>query len=321
MLAGTPHYIAPERALDAPADHRCDIYSLGIVAYEMFVGKLPFAGNSPVAVLLKHVNEPLPLPPEGLVPRALAEALQKAAAKDPADRWPTAGAFVSSLEVALGMAPANGEARTTGRGHDKGGRVSLGWIGAARGKINRRAFLRGLATIGTLSAVIGLTWLIARGPAPQPESPPLADQSGNVAPPIDAAAPATQPKPQPKASLDSRASVRTPSPVPPSVSAPAPSDPGRQRTRRSARSWSSPYLHVRSHCLTRRQRLRHHRSHRLATFPSQRPAPPSDVVTPPNYGGRSPLTIRLRQRSRARKAKWSCRRWWGWTAKFAMSPC
>jgi serine/threonine protein kinase len=46
-LVGTPHYIAPERALGERADHRCDIYSLGIVAYEMFVGQLPFAADSP----------------------------------------------------------------------------------------------------------------------------------------------------------------------------------------------------------------------------------------------------------------------------------
>jgi TonB family protein len=64
-LAGTPQYMAPEQALGNPADHRCDIYSLGIVAYEMFVGDVPFTADSPVAVLLKHVNEPMPEPPAG----------------------------------------------------------------------------------------------------------------------------------------------------------------------------------------------------------------------------------------------------------------
>ena len=61
-LIGTPHYMAPEQALGEPADHRCDIYSLGIVAYEIFVGAMPFTADSPVSVLLKHVNQPLPVP-------------------------------------------------------------------------------------------------------------------------------------------------------------------------------------------------------------------------------------------------------------------
>ena len=59
-LVGTPQYMAPEQALGHAADHRSDIYSLGIVAYEMFVGDVPFAGDSPVAVLVKHVTEPVP---------------------------------------------------------------------------------------------------------------------------------------------------------------------------------------------------------------------------------------------------------------------
>jgi serine/threonine-protein kinase PpkA len=60
MLTGTPHYMAPEQALGSPVDSRCDIYSLGIVAYEMFVGKVPFAATTPVAVLLQHINDPCP---------------------------------------------------------------------------------------------------------------------------------------------------------------------------------------------------------------------------------------------------------------------
>ena len=100
-VLGTPSYMAPEQALGDPIDHRCDIYSLGIVAYEVFVGAVPFTADSPIAVLMKHVNDPLPVPPDGVVPRPVMEAIRTAVAKDPAERWPSAGAFVTAVERAL----------------------------------------------------------------------------------------------------------------------------------------------------------------------------------------------------------------------------
>jgi serine/threonine-protein kinase len=103
MLIGTPLYMAPEQALGAPLDHRSDIYSLGIVAYEMLVGARPFNADSPVAVLLKHVNEPLPAPPDGVMSQSLLAAIRTAAAKDPGQRWSSAGAFAAALEAALGV--------------------------------------------------------------------------------------------------------------------------------------------------------------------------------------------------------------------------
>ena len=103
-VLGTPHYMAPEQALGNRLDHRCDVYSLGIVAYEMLFGRTPFTGDSPVAVVLKHVNEPLPVPAASRLPDALLRAVQKAAAKDPLERWPSAGAFVEALEAGLGVA-------------------------------------------------------------------------------------------------------------------------------------------------------------------------------------------------------------------------
>jgi TonB family protein len=106
MLTGTPHYMAPEQALGKRVDHRCDIYSLGIVAYEMFVGTPPFGGDSPISVLMRHVHEPLPVPAGPLSDARWIESVEKAAAKDPADRWPSANAFVEALESGLVAAPA-----------------------------------------------------------------------------------------------------------------------------------------------------------------------------------------------------------------------
>ena len=61
MITGTPNYMAPEQATGLPADYRADIYSLGVVAYELLTGRLPFTADTPVAVLMKHVSEPIPL--------------------------------------------------------------------------------------------------------------------------------------------------------------------------------------------------------------------------------------------------------------------
>lgn len=105
ILHGTPHYMAPEQAMGHAADHRSDIYSLGIVAYETFVGAIPFTADSPIAVLMKHVQQPLPTPPPGLIPPKLMRAIETAAAKDPGDRWPSAGAFVTALAKAVDVGP------------------------------------------------------------------------------------------------------------------------------------------------------------------------------------------------------------------------
>lgn len=106
ILAGTPHYMAPEQALGKRVDHHCDIYSLGIVAYEMLTGARPFVSDSPVALLLQHVNEPLPVPADQSSGSRWMDALYKAAAKRPEDRWPTAGVFVDALESSIGAASA-----------------------------------------------------------------------------------------------------------------------------------------------------------------------------------------------------------------------
>jgi len=108
-IAGTPAYMAPEQALGTGVDGACDVYSLGIMAYQIFVGTVPFTGDTPVAVLMKHVNEPLPKPPAERLPRTVHSVIKKATAKDPKDRWPTAGAFVEALEDALRTTAADAD--------------------------------------------------------------------------------------------------------------------------------------------------------------------------------------------------------------------
>ncbi|HTL03529.1 MAG TPA: TonB family protein [Vicinamibacterales bacterium] len=129
LLTGTPEYMAPEHALGKEADHRCDIYSLAIVAYEMFAGLPPFTADSPVALLLKHVNEALPEPPGHVVPAPVMRAIRRGAAKEPADRWPSATAFVDALETAIGTQ----EQRTGNRRMLWTGAVTAAMVAAAAG--------------------------------------------------------------------------------------------------------------------------------------------------------------------------------------------
>ena len=101
MITGTPQYMAPEQATGLKVERHADIYALGIVAYEMFTGHVPFAADTPVAVLMKHVQEPLPMAPLAAIPQPLLAPLLKATAKKPEERWDSAGAFAAALEAAL----------------------------------------------------------------------------------------------------------------------------------------------------------------------------------------------------------------------------
>ena len=96
-MVGTPQYMAPEQALGKKVDHRVDIYALGIVAYELFTGAVPFNAATPVAVARKHTTEPVPIVPTDTVPESLMQPVLKALAKDPEDRWESATTFVSAL--------------------------------------------------------------------------------------------------------------------------------------------------------------------------------------------------------------------------------
>lgn len=101
-MVGTPEYMAPEQS-DGRNDFRSDIYSLGIILYQMLTGKVPFMSDSPVGVTLKHIQTP-PLPPSQLnsdIPPAIEEVMLKALAKAPEERFQEAQSFAFAYKMAL----------------------------------------------------------------------------------------------------------------------------------------------------------------------------------------------------------------------------
>lgn len=109
---GTPDYMAPEQVLGERVDARADLYALGLIAYQLLVGQLPYQADTPLAVMIKHVNEPPPDPRAfnpALTDR-LAVAVLKSIARTPDDRFQTADEFRIEFEAALAEADRSVEA-------------------------------------------------------------------------------------------------------------------------------------------------------------------------------------------------------------------
>jgi len=122
MIFGTPEYMAPEQAGGKHADPRSDIYSVGIIMYEMFTGAVPFTGDTFLGVLAKHLSDPTPLPnaiyPEIAISSSLQAVIMRALEKDPSVRYQTMLEFAQAISAstdaaALGYRPAV----TTGNEH------------------------------------------------------------------------------------------------------------------------------------------------------------------------------------------------------------
>jgi eukaryotic-like serine/threonine-protein kinase len=101
-ILGTAQYLAPEQAKGQPVDARTDLYSVGVVLYEMLTGAVPFKGDTAVTVALKHVNEIAMEPAQVIpgLPYSLNQIVLKAMAKDPAQRYQSADQFARDLRAA-----------------------------------------------------------------------------------------------------------------------------------------------------------------------------------------------------------------------------
>jgi len=109
-MIGTPQYISPEQAKGEPVDARTDLYSLGVVLFEMVTGRVPYMADTPFAIVHDHIFTPLPLPSQvhPAVPQPVEQVILKALAKAPSDRYQRAGDLFRALEAAahsLGVLP------------------------------------------------------------------------------------------------------------------------------------------------------------------------------------------------------------------------
>jgi serine/threonine protein kinase len=105
FAVGTPGYICPEQVRGDPVDHRGDLYSVGVLAYELLTGRLPFNGASGMDMVLAHATEPPPsfadIGLDGVVPYEVEEVVMTCLAKDPADRPQSAGELAERFDLAL----------------------------------------------------------------------------------------------------------------------------------------------------------------------------------------------------------------------------
>jgi eukaryotic-like serine/threonine-protein kinase len=139
-VMGTAQYLPPEQARGEPAGPASDLYSLGVVLFQMLTGSAPFTGDSPVAVALRHLHESIPAPSDSApgIPPALDDIVIRATAKDPSQRFVDAGQMADALEQALiasTTAPLPQAASTSPApvltSHTSQRRLKLAWVAGA----------------------------------------------------------------------------------------------------------------------------------------------------------------------------------------------
>ena len=98
-IFGTPHYMSPEQGHAEALDARSDLYSLGVILFEMLTGEKPYRAENPMAIVYKHRKEPLPQLPAAL--QAVQPVLERLLAKLPAERFADANEAAQALEATL----------------------------------------------------------------------------------------------------------------------------------------------------------------------------------------------------------------------------
>jgi serine/threonine-protein kinase len=150
-VSGTPAYMSPEQAQGVRVDHRSDIYSLGVVLYEMIAGRIPFEGDTSWTVIFKHINEPPPAIPD--IQPAVQKVIDRALAKKPEDRYPTARELAADYMNAIGMVAAASTLRMSLPASRPPGLAAVSQGGT---RTSTPAWIRPAAFVGMGVVVIGL---------------------------------------------------------------------------------------------------------------------------------------------------------------------
>ena len=115
VIMGTAHYMSPEQGMGSKVDHRCDIYAVGAMMFQMLTGQVPYDGHSAMSILYKHIHAELPrlsdAKPDVRVPAAVESVIHKAMAKDPDARFSTASEFAAAVRSVDGVPEWSGATR------------------------------------------------------------------------------------------------------------------------------------------------------------------------------------------------------------------
>ncbi len=205
-VMGTPHYMSPEQVRGRPVDVRSDLFSVGVMLYEMLTGERPFEGQSITTIMYKIVHE-TPTPPRALdssIPPGLSAVIERSLAKSPEDRYPNGAALVSALENYKNFQESQSIAarpETVVTAQSKG----MPPVESARPSSRGRKLL----------AVVGLVLLaffgvIAYGhytkPKPTEQAQTQPEPKSPVTPPSPPASPASPPEDQPAATKPAQGS-------------------------------------------------------------------------------------------------------------------
>jgi hypothetical protein len=182
-VLGTTDYVSPEQAIGQSVTGQSDLYSLGIVLYEMLTGEVPFSGETPVAVAMKHVREDVPdvQLARGEVSAATASVVDRATAKDLEQRYPNAASMLADLEEVLAIeasrtGQATGEVTTVLRTLPRTARRRLPW--------RMRHPVRFLVSLALLAAIVALALILAANRTHRGVEPNVSARPGLTAVPL-----------------------------------------------------------------------------------------------------------------------------------------
>jgi serine/threonine-protein kinase len=212
---GTPQYMSPEQAQGLAADQRSDIYSLGLVLYEMLTGRPPFGTDSPMAMMLRRMNEP-PIPPRILrsdLAQEMEQIILRALAKSPTDRYQCMEEFLADLQAAFPL-PANGNMVPQGNAQPgTKDQPAAPWATPMQVDTPLRPRGRPFYWAGLVLAVV-LLLAVALAPLPYKDSlAQLVSAFANVAATVDSPSPVRSPSAPPRSSPTLGLSTVTPSPT------------------------------------------------------------------------------------------------------------